>query len=213
MAKVFLVDLENVGWGSLLDLENYNLSGRDKIYVFLSKNCPSCPSNVLESITRSKSKLEIINVTIGYKDALDFQLACFLGRISKGSSNDFYIVSRDKSFSVLIPFLENVNIKQIKHFDEMYDGVIKLPSIAMDSLKIVATMTSRDKNLLRENLKSKLLSNKKLNFTNYSSIAGMIVKELSRSSNINDFKKRVVLISNKESYRREIINMCADFFN
>ncbi|MEL7564967.1 MAG: PIN domain-containing protein [Dehalobacterium sp.] len=72
----------------------------------------------LKNIFQIPAKIETVPVKTGTKNALDFQLACFLGRKAKGSSNEFFIVSKDKGFSVLESFLSPVKVNLIDPFTE-----------------------------------------------------------------------------------------------
>lgn len=225
MAKIFLVDLENIGWNGLLGLHEFNLTGKDKIYIFYSINTPNCPPTVLDSITRTKAKVETILVEASCKNALDFQLACFLGTKIKGSKNEFFIVSKDKGYSVLKSFTLPTKVRLISSFSEVNDDFIvnKLTSITQIAKKKdtkkdevangnkVKNMNKYDIDELKLKVLKKIISNDKLKYTNYEAVAGSIVAQIVRSVDFEDFKRRTAKISNKSSYRKEIIEMCSEY--
>lgn len=96
--RIFLVDYENVHKAGLYGIET--LRKTDTVYVFYSENADSLSFEVMQLLSATKASVEYIKVdTIGL-NALDFQLASFVGYlIGKKPGCRYYIVSNDKGYS------------------------------------------------------------------------------------------------------------------
>lgn len=204
MAKIFLVDLENVNWNGLLGLNKCNLSQFDEIYIFHNNITPKCPLNIINEIVSTKAKIKTIEVETGPRNALDFQLACFLGNKAKDSKeNEFFIISKDKSYSVLKSFLSPIKFRLIKSFREVNKKETKNKFTNLNTKEL-------------EKIKLKILenisSNNVLKSNNYKSLAGSIFSQLTKSDDLEDFKNRIPRISRKKTYREEIVKICSGFF-
>lgn len=96
----YLVDFENVKKDGLDGI--HMLEEEDKVCIFYSKNADSITFDQHRRIIESKASIEFCKVEVGSKNALDFQLATQLGfLIANRSSNQYYIVSKDKGFEIL----------------------------------------------------------------------------------------------------------------
>ena len=96
----YLVDFENVKKDGLDGI--HLLDEEDKVCIFYSKNADSITFDQHRRIIESKASIEFCKVEVGSKNALDFQLATQLGfLIANRSSNQYYIVSKDKGFEIL----------------------------------------------------------------------------------------------------------------
>lgn len=224
MAKVFLVDLENVGWNSLLGINLYGLSGRDRIFIFFSNNTGNCPPTILDSIVKTKAKVETIQVESGTKDALDFQLSCFLGAISRNSKNDFFILSKDNGYSPLISFSKPVKVSLIGTFSEAFEENVEVTLRLIDKKKSkkkenmaefqqieISGLGKKEIQVIKDDITKQLKSNKNLVYSDYNSMACNIVSYLVKCKTIDVFEANVHKISNKSSYQKEIINICRKY--
>lgn len=106
----FLVDFENVRTDGIKDLKG--VQEGDSMVVFYSENCKSITLDVLDSIIALKLKYSSFKVKVGTKNALDFQLASYLGYLigQNGIDTNYYIVSNDKGFEVVVDFWKEQGI-------------------------------------------------------------------------------------------------------
>ena len=114
--SVFLVDFENVTSAGLAGIER--LTESDTVYIFYTQSAASLSFDAHRNVMSSKAKINYISVTAGAKNALDFQLASFLGYLA-AVSNDrkFYIVSADNGYLAVRSFWEKtmgINDLEIK---------------------------------------------------------------------------------------------------
>jgi hypothetical protein len=99
----FLVDYENVNESGFKGI--LNCSKDDMISIFYTKNGSTLSFETHRLLEESKPKITYFNVGNGSKNALDFQLASYLGSlIGKKSDTQYYIISKDKGYEVLIKF-------------------------------------------------------------------------------------------------------------
>ena len=232
MSKKILVDLENTSWYPFIGIEGLDFKEEDKIYIFCSDNSPNGSIEVIKSISKSKVQVELIYVYGNTKNALDFQLSCFLGQLSKDSKeSDYYIISRDNGYSILCDFLKPIKVELVCSFKEIF-GIKEVKKIDESNylettikkvhkpdnkrLNCVKNIigNKQEKEKLRQEIIIKIRNNKKLSrwTSNASSVSGMIVSELEKNANLKTFKNSCKKISSKEDYRKEIINICSDYF-
>ena len=100
----YLVDFENVRTDGIKALNG--VQPGDAMVVFYSENCKSITLDVLESIISLKLKYSSFKVKVGTKNALDFQLASYLGYLigQGGADMNYCIVSEDKGFEAIADF-------------------------------------------------------------------------------------------------------------
>lgn len=99
---IYLVDTENVGssWKILLEKKTKN----DKIYLFYTENSPHISYADMLEIVQYPNAFEAIPCCTG-KNALDFQLASFLGFLIKSAPKTQYcIFSKDTGYDALVSF-------------------------------------------------------------------------------------------------------------
>ena len=102
----------------LVDYENVNLAGFNGIaaldensteIIFYSANADSMTFGLHRRINESKAKFQFQKVSVGEKNALDFQLCSYLGFLIRDTApvdetaekSDYYIVSNDHGYAVL----------------------------------------------------------------------------------------------------------------
>lgn len=108
--NVYLVDYENIH----NDLDNLidNTSNGDSIVLFYSDTCKNISLDVISNFTTRNLKIDCFKVITGTKNALDFQLASYLGYLvgeNKKAAN-YYIVSNDKGYDCLCEYWNSLGI-------------------------------------------------------------------------------------------------------
>ncbi|MEO7424234.1 MAG: PIN domain-containing protein [Fibrobacteria bacterium] len=104
--EYLLIDLENVSPQDVLNADK-DLS----ILIFFGEKQDSIKSTLVQSTQPRGEKVEWIRITGCGKNALDFHIAFYLGRISKIEPNShFTILSKDKGFD---PLVQHMNAQAI----------------------------------------------------------------------------------------------------
>lgn len=102
---VYLVDFENVNSAGLTGIQK--LSKEDKVYIFYTVNSASLSFAAHLNLLSCPAEVIYYYVASGAKNALDFQLASFLGYlISKGGDKNFCIISNDRGYEHVKNFWE-----------------------------------------------------------------------------------------------------------
>lgn len=111
----YLVDYENVGTEGVKELKK--IKSEDVLVIFYSERSKSISLDVINIISNSNIKLVVQKVTVGTKNALDFQLATYLGYLigKESSAGKYYIVSKDKGFDCLCEHwkMQHVSVERI----------------------------------------------------------------------------------------------------
>ena len=111
--SIFLIDYENVnerGFKGIL-----NCQKEDLIYIFYTKNGSTLSFDSHKLLEEAKPKIDYFNAENGSKNALDFQLSSFLGYLITNHPNEqFYIISKDKGYEVLIRFWSSFKGLKVK---------------------------------------------------------------------------------------------------
>ena len=102
----FLIDYENVRVSGFDGVTN--LTSEDVVVVFYSENADTLTFGLHRRINESKAQFHFQKVSVGGKNALDFQLCSYLGYLIRdtkngdGEANDnYYIVSNDHGYIIL----------------------------------------------------------------------------------------------------------------
>ncbi len=102
---VYLVDFENVNSAGLAGVQK--LTKEDKVYIFYTVNATSLSFTAHLNLLSCPAEVIYYYVASGTKNALDFQLASFLGYlISQGTEKDFCIISNDRGYEHVKNFWE-----------------------------------------------------------------------------------------------------------
>ncbi len=102
---VYLVDFENVNSAGLSGIQK--LTKEDKVYIFYTVNAASLSFTAHLNLLSCPAEVIYYYVASGTKNALDFQLASFLGYlISKGEEKNFCIISNDRGYEHVKNFWE-----------------------------------------------------------------------------------------------------------
>lgn len=106
---VYLVDFENVSSAGISGIQK--LTKDDKVYIFYTVNASSMSFAAHLNLLSSPAEVVYYNVASGGKNALDFQLASFLGYlICQGKEKKFCIISNDRGFEYVKTFWERNGI-------------------------------------------------------------------------------------------------------
>lgn len=113
MMNYYLIDLENVRKNGFLGIES--LSEKDRVIIFYSDFADTIPIDLHFQINASPAKFEFRKVSVGSKNALDFQLCSHLGYLISYASrwkktSSFYIVSNDTGYNVLINYWKDYDV-------------------------------------------------------------------------------------------------------
>lgn len=105
--KLLLVDFENVQQVDLTRLgDNFYVA------IFVGSSQKSVPIDLVTSAQRLGNRVEWQRVEGNGSNALDFHIACHLGRIIEKSPNFYCIVlSKDKGFDPLLRHLNKSGLK------------------------------------------------------------------------------------------------------
>ncbi|MCM1023287.1 MAG: PIN domain-containing protein [Prevotella sp.] len=106
---VYLVDFENVSSAGISGIQK--LTKEDKVYIFYTVNAANMSFAAHLNLLSSPAEVVYYNVASGGKNALDFQLASFLGYlICQGREKKFCIISNDRGFEYVKTFWERNGI-------------------------------------------------------------------------------------------------------
>ncbi|MFI0398225.1 MAG: PIN domain-containing protein [Thiolinea sp.] len=113
------VDFENV--------RNLNLDLlKDKpvnLLILLGAKQHNLPICLVKQLMEFKEQTQLIEVNVSGKNALDFVLAYYVGKLAcQNPKNSFYIVSKDKGYDALVGHLKNNKIKAHR-----YDDLTQIP--------------------------------------------------------------------------------------
>ncbi len=107
---VYLIDYENVGDNVFSHINT--LSEEDKIVVFYNANTSKLSFTSHRLLEKSVINREYISINTGTKNALDFQLATYLGYlIANDNKTEYCIVSKDNGFDVICNFWKSRGAK------------------------------------------------------------------------------------------------------
>ncbi|MCD8225541.1 MAG: PIN domain-containing protein [Clostridiales bacterium] len=108
----YLIDYENTGESGLAGLEA--LQEEDRVIIFYSENADKMSFGLHQKLWECQAQVEYRKIHTGKKNALDFQLATYLGYLmAKEETDVFYIVSKDTGFDFIVDFWENHKIGRI----------------------------------------------------------------------------------------------------
>ena len=158
ITNYYLIDYENVKNHGFAGIDN--LTSHDEICIFYSDNAQgSFTVELLQKMNDSPARITYIKASVGTKNALDFQLAAYLGELIAGHKDTcrYFIVSNDRGYESLISYGHNrkVNVKvipsiagSIRASDEMKQKVSEILSSSSEEevteiAKIIENASSR----------------------------------------------------------------------
>lgn len=200
----FLVDTENINDYSFLN--NYNLTKRDKLVLFVTNKSGKISFNDLELINKSKISMIFEYVGNGEKNALDFQLVTYLALYAK-EKNEYIIVSKDKGYNTSIKYLKskkNININRIEDIKQEQKEKKKKKE------KVVDISESLNIDLLSIFKNSK---NKSSYYNNLKNMGDKYVKKYYTTQYINQFiEYRISIILKEKKPINEIKGLLKNIF-
>lgn len=119
--RYFLVDYENVNWAGLYGISF--LTEDDTVLIFYSDHADTVNFTTLDYIMRSKALIKRHRITKFGNNALDFQLATYVGYLlGTHAEGEVYIISKDQGYLSVLDFcrerLSNTGLKV-----EMYSSI------------------------------------------------------------------------------------------
>ena len=123
-----LIDYENVQPKNLAALKGDSQEVDFRIIVFVGANQTRLPRDLVFEMQSFGSDAQYIEITGAGKNALDFHIAYYLGRLAKpGSDDHFHLVSKDTGFDPLIRHLKESGIQV-----ERRKGLFEIPWLRAD---------------------------------------------------------------------------------
>ena len=99
----YLIDYENVNKDGLNGVSR--LTEKDRVIIFYSSRADRMTFGLHRRLNETKAVIDYRRVDVGGHNALDFQLATYLGfLIAQNSSEEYCIVSNDRGFEYLAGF-------------------------------------------------------------------------------------------------------------
>lgn len=109
----YLIDYENVSASGLDGLET--LCAQDSVLIFYTENADRLTFSAHRRLMESKARIRYYKVESGSKNALDFQLASYLGYlIHEDTGSSYYIISKDSGFESVINFWSKHQVKILR---------------------------------------------------------------------------------------------------
>ena len=103
----YLIDFENVKSRGMEGVEL--LTEEDTVCIFYSDNADSMTFDLHRKLNETKANIIYHKVAVGTKNALDFQLATYLGYLiceqqREGIHPNYFIVTKDNGFTSLMVY-------------------------------------------------------------------------------------------------------------
>ena len=114
--KIVLIDYENIQPKSVVSLADKNCA----VYIFTGKTQVKMPIELAVSMQDLGSKGKYIITNHNGKNALDFHIAYYVGKITeelKDEKLSFCVISKDKGYDGLISFLKSNKISIARYSD------------------------------------------------------------------------------------------------
>ncbi|MDE6780350.1 MAG: hypothetical protein K2J40_02680 [Ruminococcus sp.] len=144
ITRYYLIDYENVHQTGLNGIEN--LTENDIVVIFYTENAETLTFSLYEKLVQCKAEIQLCKVQCGGKNALDFQLATFLGYIlGNNSDTECHIISNDKGYEYVISFWKEKDI-EIKLSSNITEAL--RPETDFDKAIKPLNLSKEDKNKL-----------------------------------------------------------------
>lgn len=151
-----LIDFENVQPKNLEILESHPF----KIFVFVGANQTKVPFDLASTMQKFGENAQYIKISGNGKNALDFHIALYLGKLSSQDPEGFFhVISKDTGFDPLIKHLRENKVRAHRENDLAEIPVLQISSATNLEEKvqaIVKNLISRGQSRPR---KVKTLSN------------------------------------------------------
>ena len=128
-----LIDYENVQPDMVADLAEDHF----KVVVFVGANQPRIDVNVVTALQSLGPRAEYVKVTGTGRNALDFHIAYFLGRLAVSDPEAcFHIISGDKGYDPLLEHLKSKGLHATRSTDIKQIPIIKMTGTASSDDKL-----------------------------------------------------------------------------
>ena len=128
-----LIDYENVQPDVVADLAEDHF----KVVVFVGANQPRIDVNVVTALQSLGPRAEYVKVTGTGRNALDFHIAYFLGRLAVSDPEAcFHIISGDKGYDPLLEHLKSKGLHATRSTDIKQIPIIKMTGKASSDDKL-----------------------------------------------------------------------------
>ena len=157
MSYILLLDYENLQPADLSPLQNE----ATKVFIFVGAKQKKLPTNFAISAQPLGKDVEYVKIVRSGKNALDFHIAFYLGRLAERTPKSrFIVVSNDSGFDPLISHLrgQGLNVRRTASLSEIASaGSPKHPSSKHRSNKkelaaIVANLRARKRQTLENSI-------------------------------------------------------------
>lgn len=142
MKTVFLLDFENV------NPKDVNLVKQDALIIlFIGEKQSKINIEIAASLQPLGKQVEYITINGTGKNAADFHIAYFLGKLTWQDKNmEYVIVSKDTGFNPLIKFIlkEKIKCQRVANFTEYYNK--EKESTPSDHLNEIKSFLATHKN-------------------------------------------------------------------
>lgn len=170
--RIFLIDFENTHYDGLSGLDCLNEN--DKIIIFYSINSDKISFELLKKIVSCKAMFDYFKITKTGHNALDFQLATYLGSlVIKQPEAEFYIISKDTGLDFITDFWNS------NHTEEK--PVIKR---CLNIKQAINTVDFTANQLIKKDKKNDTTENLLNNFGTLHELYINIVKEFGQKSGV-----------------------------
>ncbi len=130
-----LIDYENVQPRNLEILAKHPF----KVFVFIGANQTKIPFDLADALQNFGANGKYIKINGNGKNALDFHIACYVGRLSmQDPEGYFHIISKDTGFDPLIKHLREQEIRVQREKDLSEIPILRIPSATSKDEKISA---------------------------------------------------------------------------
>lgn len=130
----YLIDYENTGENGLDGI--IELSNDDKVIIFYSDNADKMSFDLHQKLQQCHAAVEFRKIATGKKNALDFQLATYLGYlIAREPGGHFCIVSKDLGYEVLLDFWKEKSVRLVDVISAESEKEIKRQSELEEKVK------------------------------------------------------------------------------
>ncbi|MEJ2672888.1 MAG: PIN domain-containing protein [Deltaproteobacteria bacterium] len=163
--KFLLIDYENIQKLDLSEVQD-NIS----VKIFVGQSQKNIPIELVKQTQRFGHRLEWLRIEGQGKNALDFHIAYYLGKLQKEhKAASFIILSKDKGFDPLINYINNKlegncrRINSLLELREVTDNFSKDPNLkrTIELLsKIAKSKRPRKRGTLRKHVSSNFFQKK-----------------------------------------------------
>ncbi len=142
--ELLLVDFENVRQVELLRLRD-----ACNVIIFLGANQKTLPVELVTAAQQLGSRVQWQQIEGNGNNALDFHIACHLGRILETSPQTrCTVLSRDKGFDPLLRHLNKLGLKCKRINSQMELDPKHAPAIDSNYKRVIELLRKSDKNRL-----------------------------------------------------------------